>query len=356
LLVIGAVAALLTAATSCSSDSKPSAAPTRPAATVAGAKVTVAEVMADLKAEVAAGPKGKAQTDPSSPLASPKAGTSGTYTPAATAAALTNRILFVLYGQQLRSHRVRIATADKERARRSLCVDTATGQVPSGTSCPPLAAYSAAYRAFQLSLRERELSFGEFLYGRVFEVIRRTEPTLLRQVCLNLVQVTSQSVSDQIQKAIKGGASLAEASKGAAAARKASAIQPGCLFVAVVPSALAKAKKGAFVPIKAQSVLGVAEVTSFRTATKADFAKQPPSSAAAVQKLIRGEVDRSIRRVKVIVDRKYGHWDPTQLTVVAPESSSKDGPTTTSGPSNTGPSPSTTAAPSASSSTPTSAP
>jgi hypothetical protein len=343
MLVIGtaALTILLTAGCGSSSSTK-KAAPAAPAATVSGTKVPAAAVLADLKAEAAAGKKGKAKTEPSSPLASPKAA-NGTYTPAATAAALTNRILYELYGQELVAHHAKVAADDKDRARQSLCSDATTGQPPTGTACPPLAAYSAAYRTFQLSLRERELAFGKVLYGRVFDTVKRTQPKLLREICLNLVQVADASTSKQVVSSMKGGASMADATKKAAAAGKASTVQPGCLFVAVAPASLAKATKGAVVPVTSGSVIGVAEVTSFKTATKNEFATQPPGADASVQKLIKGEVDRSIRRSKIIVAKKYGRWDPAQLIVVAPKAKS----TTTSGPSTTakGAAPTTTAKP-----------
>ncbi len=334
-LVVAVV--VLTVATACSSEtnSPSSARQLRPAATVVGTEVPIADVTADLRAEAVAGKKGKVKTDPSSPLASPKGKRPGTYTPAATAAALTNRILYQLYGQQLRSLKTKIAAQDKERARQSLCADASTGQVPSGTSCPPLAVYPSAYRSFQLSLRERELAFGKILYGRVFDAVRRTEPTLLREVCVDLVQVASQAVSNQVQKAMKAGASITEASKSAATAGQASAVQPACLYLAVAPPALTKAKRGTVVPIKGQSALGIAKVTSFKTATKADFATQPPASVASVQKLIKGEVDRSIRKAKITVNTKYGHWNPAQLVVVAPKAKTATTSTTGSGHSTT---------------------
>ncbi|MDQ6696018.1 MAG: hypothetical protein M3Z46_00995 [Actinomycetota bacterium] len=335
LLAIGlAVVVLAAATTGCSSDAKSaksaksSSRAALVAATVAGTKVPVANITADLAAEVTAGKKGKAKTDPSSPLASPKDAKSGNYTPAASAAALTNRIIFTLYGQQLAAHHATVEAIDKQRARQSLCADATTGQAPAGSSCPPLAAYPAAYRTFQLSLRERELAFGKVLYGRVFDVVKRTQPTLLREVCLNLVQVASQTEGADIVKKMKSGATMTAASKSAAAAGKASSVQPGCLFAAAAPASLANAKKGAVVPVQGQSVLGVAEVTSFKTATRAEFATQPPSSAATVQKLLKAEVDRSIRKSKVTVDRTYGHWDPTKLVVVAPASKTKTTTTT----------------------------
>ena len=315
----------------CSSDAagpKASSRSARSAATVAGAKVPLTALMADLKAEADAGKKGKAKTEPSSPLASPKGDKPGTYKPEATAAALTNRILFELYSQELRAHKQKIVAADKARARQTLCADTSTGQVPQGTSCPPLAAYPAAYRAFQLTLRQHEVAFGKLIYGRVFDVVRRTEPKLLSQVCLNLVQVANQSVSSQIQKATKGGTSLADASKKAAASGTASQPQPGCLFTVSAPPNLTKAKKGDVVPVEGQSILGVAEVTSFKTATKAEFVAQPPAAATTVQKLVEGEVDRSIRRAKVSVTSGYGRWDPKKLVVMAPKSTARSTTTT----------------------------
>jgi len=342
LLLIGLAGSFLaTGVVGCSSDSKraersPSAAVA--AATVAGTKVPVAQITTDLKAEVTAGKKGKAQTDPSSPLASPKAKTSGTYTPAASAAALTNRILYELYGQQLRSHGANVVTIDKDRARQSLCADAKSGQAPTGTSCPPLAAYPAAYRTFQLSLRERESAFGTVLYGRVFDTVKRTEPKLLREVCLNLVQVADKTVSADVLKKSKSGATLADASKAATAAGKASTVQSRCLFATEVPPAIAKAKQGAVVPFTAQSAVGVVEVTSFKTGTKSDFATQRPGNVPSVQKLLKAEVDRSIRKVKVTVDRKYGHWDQAQLVVVAPSSKAKATTTTAGEPTTTGPS------------------
>jgi hypothetical protein len=299
---------------------------------VNGTNVPTTVVTADLAAEVAAGKKGRAQTDPSSPLASPKARAGG-YTPEAKAAALTNRILDQLYTQELRSNGVKVVAVDKQRARQSLCSDAKTGQPPAGTSCPPLAAYPAAYRAFQLSLRERELAFAKLLYGRVFDKVQTSQPAVLREICLNIVQVATEAVSTEVQQKMKAGASMADASKAEATAGKASSVQPGCLFAAVAPANLANAKVGAVEPVKGESVLGVAQVTSFKTATKADFATQPPSSVAAVQTLLKAEVDRSIRRAKVTVDRSYGRWDPAQLVVVAPKAKT----TTTTAPASTAP-------------------
>lgn len=326
------MAAVLAAGTGCSSGSKSAAhakAPAPVAATVGAKKVPATDVTTDLAAELKAGKQGKAKTDPSSPLAAPKAGAKGGYTPAAKAAALTNRILYVLYSEQLRSHGVKVVAVDQQRARQSLCADATTGQVPAGTSCPPLAAYPAVYRTFQLSLRERELAFGKYLYGRVYDVVKRSQPKLLREVCLNLVQVADQSVSNQVVKKMKSGSTMAEATKSAAAANKASTVQPGCLFVAAAPANVANAKKGAVVPVKAQTALGVAQVTSFKVGTQADFASQPPSSDASVQKLLKAQVDVSIRTSKVTVDRTYGRWDPTRLVVVAPKAKAKSTTTTT---------------------------
>lgn len=346
-------------AAGCSSDSKGASATTKPApsrqpaAVVNGTKVPVTIVTADLAAEVVAGKKGKAQTDPSSPLASPKA-RSGGYTPEAKAAALTNRILDQLYTQQLRSNNVKVAAVDKQRARQSLCSDATTGQPPTGTSCPPLAAYPAAYRAFQLSLRERELAFAKLLYGRVFDKVQTSQPAVLREVCLNIVQVATEAVSTEVQQKMKAGQSMADASKAEATAGKASTVQPGCLFAAVAPANLANAKVGAVEPVKGESVLGVAQVTSFKTATKAEFATQPPSSVAAVQTLLKAEVDRSIRKVRVTVGRGYGRWDPAQLVVVAPKA--KTTTTTTAAPASTAPASSTTGPTAATTSTTTAAP
>jgi len=332
---------LATGAVGCSSDSKSaerSSSAAVAAATVAGTKVPVAQIVTDLRAEVTAGKKGKAQTDPSSPLASPKAKAPGTYTPAASAAALTNRILYELYGQQLRSHGAKVVAIDKDRARQSLCADATSRQAPTGTSCPPLAAYPAAYRTFQLSLRERGLAFGKILYGRVFDTVKRTEPKLLREACLNVVQVADKTVSADVLKKAKSGATLADASKAATAAGKASALQSRCLFTVDVPPSIAKAKQRAVLPFAAQSAIGVVEVTSFKTATKAEFATDPPQSATSVQKLLKAEVDRSIRKVKVSVNRKYGRWDQSQLVVVAPPSKATTTTTTAVAPTTTGPS------------------
>src|SRR6478735_10453078 len=60
-LVIGAAASILLLTTACgSSSSNKSGAPTPAAATVSGTEVSAAAVLADLKAEAAAGKKGKA--------------------------------------------------------------------------------------------------------------------------------------------------------------------------------------------------------------------------------------------------------------------------------------------------------
>ena len=334
-VVFVAIAVLVTVATACSSDSKSStpSQPARPAAVVGGTKVAVADLMADLKAEATAAKKNKTQPNPSSPLATPEvAKKPGTYTPEATAAALTNRILYQLYDQQLRSHKTKVAATDKERAHQSLCQDPTTGAVPAGTSCPPLGAYPAAYRNFQIALQERALAFGRVLYGRIFGTVQRTKPAALKEVCLDLVQVDSQAVSDQIVKAMNGGASLADASKSDAAAGKASPVQPGCLYIAGAPADLAKAKVGGVVPIKSQSAFGVAKVTSFKSATKDQFAIQPPQNDTTVQKLIKSEVDSSISRTKVTVLAKYGRWSPSQRVVVAPKSKTT---TTTTAPAST---------------------
>ena len=154
-LVIGTAALILLLTAGCGSSSSDRSGGARAAGRHGHRRQSLAAaVLADLKAEAAAGKKGKAKTEPSSPLASPKAA-NGTYTPAATAAALTNRILYELYGQELVAHHAKVAADDKDRARQSLCSDATTGQPPTGTACPPLAAYSATYRNFQLALRER---------------------------------------------------------------------------------------------------------------------------------------------------------------------------------------------------------
>lgn len=338
-LAAAVVTVILLVATACSSDAKTVAkdtASSRPAvsaaaATVGGTQVPASAVTTDLEAEVSAGSKGKRQTDPGNPLASPKA-KDGTYTPAARAAALTSRILYELYGQQLRSFGTKVGAADKTSAHTSLCADANTGQVPAGTSCPPLAAYPSAYQTFQLSLRERELALGTFLYGRIFDTVRRTDPTVLRQVCVNLVQVAGDAVATQIVKDVKAGKSMTQASAAAVKAGKASKVQPACLFVAMAPTELSKAKLKDVVPLKTQSTFGVAQVTSFRTATREQFASNPPTRVASVQKNIKAEVDRSIRKVKVSVKPTYGTWDPTQLMVKAPSTKKP----ATSAPSTTG--------------------
>ena len=341
-LVIGTAALILLLTAGCgSSSSDKAAAPAPPAATVTGAKVSAAAVLADLKAEAAAGKKGKAKTEPSSPLASPKAA-NGTYTPAATAAALTNRILYELYGQELVAHHAKVAADDKDRARQSLCSDATTGQPPTGTACPPLAVYSATYRNFQLGLRERELAFGKVLYGQVFDTVKRTQPKLLREICLNLVQVADASTSKQVVSSMKGGASMADASKKAAAAGKASTVQPGCLLRRCGASEPGQGDEGRGRAGHERVRHGcrggdiVQDGHQGRVRDAATRGSTPPSKSSSRAR----SIDRS-GSSKIIVAKKYGRWDPAQLIVVAPKSKS----TTTSGPSTTGTTPTTTAKP-----------
>ncbi|MCU1455817.1 MAG: hypothetical protein JWN46_3963 [Acidimicrobiales bacterium] len=327
---------VLAALVACSSGHGAASPP--PAATIGSTVITTDQLNADLAAEAAAAKKAKTAPDPRNPLTSPAGKQPGTYTPAATAAALTNRVVAEVYAQELALHHVQVTDADRTQARRTLCADTA-GNVPKAPACPPLDVYPAAYRTFTLTLEERQLASTRSLYGRAYTALKAKAPERLQVVCADVVPVSDAATSLQVIAAVKAGKTVDEASATPRKAGKAQAVQSGCVFSVLAPPGLVAAKIGDVVAVTTAGGRYVAKPLKHKTATPLEFATQPPTDDPTVRAAVEAEITDLLRTVKVSVPTRYGRWDAKTFSVVAPGVAA---PTTTSAPSATTTGPTTT--------------
>ncbi len=104
-----------------------------------------------------------------SPLLDPDPRKAGVYTAAAEAEALSNRILYDLYGQKLVALHISVTAADRASVHSASCTNAKTGKVPPAASCPPLVHYPAAYRAYLLDTQARVVALGNVIYGTVYD-------------------------------------------------------------------------------------------------------------------------------------------------------------------------------------------
>ena len=294
-------------------------------AVVGGVAVHRADVRADLAAEAVAAKAGRSAASKSA-LAHP-VGADGKPTAAAKAAALTNRILDQIYAQTMRKEGVTVTAADRATARESLCADSSTGQAPAGTACPPLAGYPAAYRAFTTRLLQRQVAFGRHIYAQTYADVKRTHPSILREVCVDLVQTADAATADQIKLSVAKGTDVGKAIAAPVKAGKASEAREGCLFLDDAPAALQKAHDGDVVTVSEGTTHYVAQVLQHKLATQAEFITQPPSSAT-VRRLVDRRVARAAAQLGVSVEPSWGKWTSSTFAVSPPGGSSGTSSTT----------------------------
>ena len=122
-----------------------------------------------------------------------------------------------------------------------LCADSSTGQAPAGPSCPPIDGYPAAYRTFTTRLLQRQVAFGRSVYEQAYGEVKKSHPTLLREVCVNLVQTADAPTAEQVRAAVAKGKDLGDAIAEPVKAGRASESREGCLFLDDAPEALQKA-------------------------------------------------------------------------------------------------------------------
>ncbi|MCU1354086.1 MAG: hypothetical protein JWM05_3295 [Acidimicrobiales bacterium] len=327
-IVVLGLAVALVAASSCSSgkDRRATRGANGPvAATVGTSQITAAEIEADLAAESKAAKQAKTKADPNNPLTAPQGKRPGTYTPAATAAVVTNRVVSAIYAEELVQHKLRVGTADRAQARFRICADS-KGKVPKAPACPPLDVYPRAYRDFTLTLEERQVASSRSLYGRAYDELRRSSPKSLQVVCAAIMPVTDQATADAVVAGVRAGQTMEAAAAPALKAKKAQPAQSGCLFAAIAPPELVAAKTGQVVAVSTQAGRFVARPVSRKQATQLEFTTTPPTDDPAVRAAIQAQIDALLRKVKVTVQSRYGHWDPVAFAVRPPGAS---GATTT---------------------------
>jgi len=293
-------------------------------------------VRADLTAEAKAAKAGRSAASGKA-LADP-VGKDGSYTDAARAAALTNRILDQIYAQTLERDELEVSAADKATAREILCADPSTGQAPTGTSCPPLDGYPAAYRTFTTRLLQRQAAFGRFVYEQAYAEVKKSHPSLLREVCVNLVQTADAATAEQVRAAVAGGKDLGEVIEKPVKAGKASESREGCLFVDDAPEALQKAAVDDVVAVSDDELHYVAQVLEHKDATRTEFTTQPPSSST-VRTIVDRRVAKAVEALGVAVEPGWGTWTPSAFAVIPPGEPA----TSTTAPTTTQVAPSTTA-------------
>lgn len=292
--------------------------------------IKAADVHADLAAEAAAAKAGRSAASKSA-LADP-VGANGAFTPAAKASALTNRILDQIYAQTLRREGITVSAADKATAHESLCADPSTGTAPP-SSCPPLEGYPAAYQGYTTRLLQRQVAFGRHIYEQTYADVKRSHRSILREVCVNLVQTADAAMAESIRAAVAKGTALGKAIAAPVKAGKASEAREGCLFLDDAPARLRKAADGAVVALTEGNTHYVAAVLEHKNATRTDFTTQPPSSAT-VRTMVDKRVAKAATALGVSVEPSWGTWT-TSTFAVTPPGQSTTGTTTTLPPGTT---------------------
>ena len=306
-------------------------------AVVGDAAIRRDAVRADLAAEAKAAKAGRSAASENA-LADP-VDKDGAYTDAARAAALTNRILDQIYAQTLEREDLTVSAADKATAREMLCADSSTGQAPAGTSCPPLDGYPDAYRTFTTRLLQRQVAFGRSVYEQAYAEVKKSHPSLLEEVCVNLVQTADAATAEQVRAAVAKGKDLGQAIAAPVKAGKASESREGCLFVDDAPEALQKAAVDEVVAVSDAELHYVAQVLRHKDATRTEFTTQPPSSTT-VRKIVDRRVADAVEALGVAIEPGWGTWRPSAFAVTPPggsASSTTSSTTTPVAPSTTAP-------------------
>jgi len=328
LVVLLAVAAL--GATSACDGVTPNA------ATVGSHAVTRKVLFEDLDAEAKAAAKAGANQvgADGNPLSSPVGDVADSYTTAASATALTNRVHDLLFGEILKELHTSVTAADTTAAKNALCADATTGQPAADGSCAALDSYPAAYRSFLLAKQARSAAFQTALLKRSYPEVKAKAPSALRQVCFNAAGVADDATAKQIVAAVTGGATLtaaADAANKGAASAKAGTPQPVCLYLTDAPDSILKASTGQATQVtNGQGNLFVVQVTGRQAATAAEFAASPPRNDTAMSKIVEALFEKLARHIPISVDPRFGTWDLKNLSVVAPDRPAGMAPTTTS--------------------------
>jgi hypothetical protein len=308
LVLLAAALVALTALSGCDAGRPP-------AAKVGQTEVSADTLFDDLAAEAA-----RARATESTE--SPQRDVEDTWSAAAAAELLGRRIRYELLGEVLRARDISVTGEERDLAEESLCQGGAEAEVPEG-ECPGLEGYPLSYRRFQIELAARGNAYqaaigregGEEAARERFDELLEEDPDQLLVQCYLGASIPDAGAVDQIQVAVAGGQSFADA---IAAIDGATANpDPLCDPASLIPEEVTSAEPGTVLgPFNNQGGAFVVQVQERREGTFEEV-------SALLQQQLAGEqqddaVEELLSGADVSVDPRFGRWDRPNGTVVPP--------------------------------------
>ena len=158
--------------------------------------------------------------------------------------------------------------------------------------------------------------------------MKKSHPSLLREVCVNLVQTADAPTAEQVRAAVAKGKDLGDAIAQPVKAGRASDSREGCLFLDDAPEALQKAAVDDVVAVSDGQLHYVAQVLRHKDATRTEFTTQPPSSST-VRTIVDRRVADAVKALGVAVEPGWGTWTPGSFAVTPPGGSASSTTSTT---------------------------
>jgi hypothetical protein len=294
-----------------------------PAARVGDVEISADQLIRDLEAEAAKARKDGSET-------SPKGDVDGTWSATTAAELLGQRIRYELLGKALAAAGHEVTGEERDLARQSLCSGGASGQTQTQQQgCPGLDGYPQAYRTFRIELAARGNAYQSVAdlsdpTERVYAQLREEDPDQLEVQCYLGASIPDDSAVEQIQLAVAGGQTFADA-VGAVEGASANPDQL-CQPSAAIPDEVTSADEGVVLgPFQSQDGSSfVIQVQERRLGTLDDDGiTQTVQASETFQQVSQRQQEKAVEgllsRAKIEVDPRFGRWDRTTATVVPPK-------------------------------------